>query len=141
MGQSTFLAVANGLQYGVGIFIAPFADFIIDRLISPFNVLTVSLFIFGIRLYFYATVFMDPPYQIIILTLFDMLNATLSWIATLKFAFNITPHENFAIVVTMISAVQFTCGELEMCNKIFSSKFITFFTLVWILNVIVSVCR
>ena len=124
MSQSKFLAVANGLQYGVGMFIAPFADYIIDRLISPFNVLTVSMLIFGIRLYFYATVFMDPPYQIIILTLFDMLNATLSWIATLKFAFNITPHENFAIVVTMISAVQFTCGESDMCKNIFSQIYL-----------------
>lgn len=103
--------MASGLQYGIGMFIAPMADFIIDRLISPFHMLNLSLFLYGIRLYLYATVFMDPPYQIIIFTLFDMVNATLSWIATLKFAFKITPQDNFAMVVTIISAVQFTVGE------------------------------
>ena len=103
--------MATGLQFGIGMFVAPFGDFIIDRLISPFNMLNLSLFLYGLRLYMYTSVYMNPPYQIILLTLFDTVNATLSWIATMKLAYQITPSENFAMVVSLISAVQFNLGK------------------------------
>ena len=90
--------MASGLQYGIGMFVAPIGDFVIDKLISPFNMLNLSFLLYGLRLYLCATVFMDPPYQIIILTLFDTVNATLSWLATMKLSFKITPHDNFAMV-------------------------------------------
>ena len=109
-----FSAVATGLQFGIGMFVAPFGDFIIDRLISPFNMLNLSLFLYGLRLYLYASVYLNPPYQIILLTLFDTVNATLSWIATMKLAYKITPSENFAMVVSLISAVQFTLGKCRL---------------------------
>ena len=73
--------------------------------------LILSCLLYGLRLYLWATVFMNPPYQVLILTAFDIVNATLSWIATMKFAFKISPHDCFAMVVGIMSAVQFTFGE------------------------------
>ena len=95
-----FLSAEEAKNYGL-----------IDRVISPFNMLILSCLLYGLRLYLWATVFMNPPYQVLLLATFDIINATLSWIATMKFAFKISPHDCFAMVVGIMSAVQSTFNE------------------------------
>ena len=106
-----FSAIAQGMQWGIGMFIAPFGDFILDKLIAPFNMLILSTLLFGVRCFLYATVSLTPPSQLVFLTLFDLINATLFWIACMKFSFKIVPHDCYATVVVVMSMVDFSLGE------------------------------
>ena len=125
------------MQWGIGMFIAPFGDFILDKLIAPFNMLILSTLLFGVRCFLYATVSLTPPSQLVFLTLFDLINATLFWIACMKFSFKIVPHDCYATVVVVMSMVDFSLGEKntrEIRQKNMDSKAANFLLFVLFLQ-------